>query len=149
MIDLPEVPPGPAAWKEFMELVVEAIAARTPIATETCDVNETTTGFEIIPLIDPAPAAFAGTYKLYTITPSPTFGSTPLTIFLSIPGLDEDSIITIEHNSNNQSLILANYKAETSGVSATYANPPYGMVQLDYPLIVKVFRPAVGPTRLP
>ena len=74
MLDLPEVPPGPVAWEDFMNLILEAIEARTPIQTENCDVNETTTGFEIIPFAGGAPQAFVGTYKLYTVTASPTTG---------------------------------------------------------------------------
>jgi hypothetical protein len=149
MIDLPEVPPGPVAWKDFMELVVEAIEARTPIATETCDVNETTTGFEIIPLIDPAPAAFVGTYKLYTVTASPTTGSTPLNAYLPIPGLDGDAIITIEHNANDYNLIMSHFNVNGPGIDVTFHNPSSGTVNLAYPFRVKAFSPAVAPTYVP
>jgi len=149
MLDLPEVPPGPVAWEDFMNLIVEAIEARTPIQTENCDINETTTGFEIIPFAGGAPAAFAGTYKLYTITASPSTGSTPLNTFLPIPDIDGNAIVTIEHNGNDYNLIMSHYNISGSGIDVTYHNPSSGTVNLAYPLFVKVFRPAVGPTRLP
>jgi len=149
MLDLPEVPPGPVAWEDFMNLILEAIEARTPIQTENCDINETTTGFEIIPFAGGAPNAFVGTYKLYTITASPSTGSTPLNTFLPIPGIDGNAIITIEHNGNDYNLIMSHYNISGSGINITYHNPSSGTVNLAYPLFVKVFRPAVGPTRLP
>ena len=149
MLDLPEVPPGPVAWKEFMELILEAVEARTPIATETCDVNETMSGFEIIPFAGGSPATFVGTYKLYTITASPTTGSTPLNAFLSIPDIDGDALITIEHNGNDYNLIMSHFNVSGSGIDVTFHNPSSGTVNLAYPLFVKAFRPAVGPTRLP
>lgn len=149
MLDLPEVPPGPVAWKEFMQLILEAVEARTPIATENCDVNETNNGFEIIPLADPAPAAFVGTYKLYTVTASPTTGSTPLNTFLSIPDIDGDALITIEHNGNDNNLIMSHFNLNGPGIDVTFHNPTSGTVNLAYPFFVKAFRPATGPTRLP
>jgi len=146
MIDLPEVPPGPVAWKDFMELIVEAIEARTPIQTENCDVNETTTGFEIIPFAGGAPQAFVGTYKLYTVTASPTTGSTPLNAYLPIPGLDGNAIITIEHNANDYNLIMAHFNVNGPGIDVTFHNPSSGTVNLNYPFRVKAFSPAVPPT---
>jgi len=149
MIDLPEVPPGPVAWKDFMELIVEAIEARTPIQTENCDVNETTTGFEIIPFAGGAPQAFVGTYKLYTVTASPTTGSTPLNAFLPIPGLDGNAIITIEHNANDYNLIMSHFNVNGPGIDVTFHNPSSGTVNLAYPFLVKAFSPAIPPTRVP
>ena len=143
MIDLPEVPPGPVAWKDFMDLILEAIEARTPIATENCDINETTTGFEIIPFAGGSPATFVGTYKLYTT------GSTPLNAFLPIPDIDGDAIITIEHNGNDYNLIMSHFNVNGPGIDVTFHNPSSGTVNLAYPFFVKAFRPAVGPTRLP
>ena len=149
MIDLPEVPPGPVAWKDFMELILEAVQARTPIATENCDVNETMDGFEIIPFAGGAPAAFVGTYKLYTVTASPTTGSTPLNAYLPIPGLDGNAIITIEHNANDYNLIMSHYNVNGPGIDVTFHNPSSGTVNLAYPFRVKAFSPAVPPTLVP
>ena len=149
MLDLPETPPGPAAWQDFMDLILEAIEARTPIATENCDVNETPTGFEIIPFAGGATAPFVGTYKLYTVTASPTPGSTPLNTFLPIPDLDGNAIITIEHNGNDYNLIMSHFNISGSGIDVTFHNPSSGTVNLAYPFFVKAFRPAVGPTRIP
>jgi hypothetical protein len=149
MLDLPEVPPGPVAWEDFMTLILEAIEARTPIQTENCDINETTTGFEIIPFAGGAPAAFAGTYKLYTVTASPTTGSTPLNAYLPIPGLDGNAIITIEHNANDYNLIMSHYNVNGPGSDVTFHNPSSGTVNLAYPFRVKAFSPAVPPSRVP
>jgi len=149
MLDLPEVPPGPVAWEDFMNLILEAIEARTPIQTENCDINETTTGFEIIPFAGGAPAAFAGTYKLYTVTASPTTGSTPLNAYLPIPGLDGNAIITIEHNANDYNLIMSHFNVNGPGIDVTFHNPSSGTVNLAYPFRVKAFSPAVPPTLVP
>jgi len=149
MIDLPEVPYGPVAWKDFMELILEAVQARTPIATENCDVNETMDGFEIIPFAGGAPAAFAGTYKLYTVTASPTTGPTPLYAYLPIPGLDGNAIITIEHDANDYNLIMSHFNVNGPGIDVTFHNPSSGTVNLAYPFRVKAFSPAVTPTLVP
>jgi hypothetical protein len=49
MRPLPQIPPGPRPWMEFAREMLEAVRARTPLATERCEVDERADGCGIIP----------------------------------------------------------------------------------------------------
>lgn len=56
---LPDIPPGPEPWKRFSAGVLEALRARTPLRSPTCEIDENVDGFMPLPRLPPAVAGAA------------------------------------------------------------------------------------------
>ena len=56
---LPDIPSGPESWKRFSAGVLEALRARTPLRSPTCEIDENVDGFMPLPRLPPTVAVGA------------------------------------------------------------------------------------------
>jgi hypothetical protein len=104
MKPLPEIPPGPEAWKRFASGVLAALRARTPLRSPTAEIDEKNDGFFVLPKI---PAARRLVSPLFFVTANTTVS--PLgyaTITIPAPGVADHTPIAIETGSATPSEVI-------------------------------------------
>ena len=94
---LPEIPPGPAAWKLFAAGVLAALRARTPLRSPTCEIDEKADGFMARPRLPPVAPTTAPTFT-HTLDGTETllaWGAGYLTIEIEDTGLPDGTPVSV------------------------------------------------------
>lgn len=101
---LPEIPPGPGAWKRFAEGLLAALRARTPLRSPTCEIDEKPDGFMPLPRI---PTARQLISPLFATTWSVTVGPQSYAVLtIPAPGVADHTPLALDTGSGHDPQII-------------------------------------------
>ena len=118
---LPDIPSGPESWKRFSAGVLEALRARTPLRSSTCEIDENVDGFMPLPRL-PSNQIIS---PIFATTWSVTVGPQSYEVLLlPTPGVADHTPIAIDHGSGHDShLIFSQQYVENEIVTIRVYNP--------------------------
>jgi hypothetical protein len=101
---LPDIPPGPVAWKQFAAGVLAALRARTPLRSPSCEIDEKADGFMPLPR---APINRQLISPLFSTTWSVSVGPQNYAVLsLPTPGVADHTPLAIDHGSGHATQLI-------------------------------------------